>query len=90
MSCEVTVFLDGVMVDETVYQHDLKGRNVGVVDSIWVDEHTVREIVFAKTIASSQVCKPSAKHTHLKQELKVSVCHAQTLKTGLDTERTEL
>lgn len=52
MSCEVTVFLDGVMVDETVYQHDVKGRKVGVVDSIWVDEHTLREIVFAKTIAS--------------------------------------
>lgn len=55
MSCEVTVFLDGVMVDETVYQHDVKGRNVGVVDSIWVDEHTLREIVFAKTISVSHL-----------------------------------
>lgn len=52
MSCNVTVFLDGVEVDQSIYEHNEKGRDVGVVDGVWTDKHTLKKIVFAKAKTS--------------------------------------
>lgn len=73
-------------IDRSVYEQGVKGRGVGVVDSVWVDKHTLRKIVFAKAINSGAYTV-----RHLKLELTFQYqCRTQTLKTGLAAELTEI
>lgn len=52
MSCQVVVFVDGVEVNRSIYEHDVGGRDIGVVDSVWAGKHSMRKFVFAKAITS--------------------------------------